>query len=99
MLTINHSDVNHVQTLYEATRVEYDPNSCAGTSGKDYEPFTGSVRATCTNAEFDETRYDLVSFYGGRVYVMNSDGKTIATYNLGGWKSGIPASCSPTPTG
>lgn len=89
MMTINHFDINHMQTIREAYSVTYNP--MYGSAGdKEYEGQTGQVVASCVDSTGDETHLELVTFNGGKVYVMNTEGKTVATYNLGGWKRTPP---------
>lgn len=93
MLTVNHSDVNHTETIYEVMKVEYDPNegSCDSSDEGSY-PCIGlvSLYLTITNSDDDKLHYHGVKIYKGNVYIMNSEAKTIATYRLGGWLKEVP---------
>lgn len=82
MLTVNHTDKYGSQFIYEAVNVTYDQNCCAP-AGAEFGATFGSV-----HLELPEPARDgsvNMPFYDGMVYVMNSDGKTVAKYDLGGW--------------
>lgn len=87
MLTVNVSDTDGTQSLYEVTDVKYNANSIgSGAIGR--KPCYGSVQITFANPMGDgkDTPYATGrTVYRGLVYVMNSDGKTVAKYDLGGW--------------
>jgi len=87
MLTVNHSDIDHIQTIYEVMRAEYNPNE--GSCEEGSEPCEGSVKIYCTTDDGDSSHHDVVKIYSGNVYIMNSEAKTIATYRLGGWSKDL----------
>lgn len=84
MLTAKHVDVFGEEKIFSVTSVEYkaaeeiSPHKArAG-----FNPSLGRCRFLFTSKISGEIdRY----FYEGSVYVMNESGKTVATYDLGGW--------------
>ena len=88
MLTVNHKDINGDGSVYEVTKVKYLAE-CGGDCDSSHKPITGWVILYFDSKK--ETHEagclcpaNCVSLKSGTVYVMNSTGKTIVTYDLGG---------------
>jgi hypothetical protein len=69
MLTINHIEANGHQSIRQAKWVSYDPDTKQLTAGN-----------AIMDVKTEEQHHD--TFANGRIYVMNENGKTVATYNL-----------------
>lgn len=94
MLTVNHIDIDHIETLYEAANVRYS-NKIGQAAQEGYEPLNGAVEVffkpvSLINQNPVNNPEESVFLYGGNVFVMNEEGRTVAKYELGGWRINVP---------
>lgn len=73
MLTIKHVTDDGHESVYPALSVDYSPHP---TSVKGVLGFSGCVWYT------DPETREIKSIEGGTVYVMNAEGRTVATYRM-----------------
>lgn len=84
MFTLRHIEDNQHESIRQAKWVSYDPGfgpSSKGERGLQYG-----------NAEMDVDRQPTVDegcFASGTVYVMNENGKTVAKYDFGDWRTDV----------
>jgi hypothetical protein len=73
MLTVKHIAVSGEEMIYPTPRVNFVPSTAkeAASNGDSLWIYDETGRA-----------HEL---YGGTVYVMNENGKTVSRYDLGGW--------------
>lgn len=71
MLTVKHIMVGGKESVRTVTKVDYYPQGAPGNGYDSPVVFTEAPDGTAT--------YEF-----GRIYVMNENGKTVASYHLGG---------------
>lgn len=74
MLTVNHMTTSGEEFIYPTTHINYVPER----SG----PQFAETPATVWHYDEEGRAYPLT---GGKVFVMNDAGGTVAKYDLGGW--------------
>lgn len=81
MLTVNHTGIDHVQSIYSIVKAEYNPLD--GSCREGHEACNGRVFVEIEDGT-------IIPLYEGSVFVMNAEGKTVAKYDLGGWENTPP---------
>lgn len=84
MLTVKHKAPSGAEMTFEALEVVYsDRNTTDLPTIAGFGPSSGHIEFIRPNAK----ESTICHAYDGVVYVMNSDGKTVAKYDLGGHPS------------
>ncbi|CAN1724422.1 protein of unknown function [Hyphomicrobium sp. 1Nfss2.1] len=84
MLTVKHIEVTGHETIYDATRVAYQPRMRADGEAYSFGNTAESSDDIAACVFIDNPKGDTIPLGSfGTFYVMNEAGKTVATYRLG----------------
>jgi len=84
MFTLRHIEDNQHESIRQAKWVSYDPGHGNSSSGERCLHYGNAQMDVDREPTVDEGR-----FASGTVYVMNENGKTVAKYDFGDWRTDV----------
>jgi hypothetical protein len=87
MMTVNYKDPDNCEHVFAVLDARYDPRSCGSEAGRTPTMGTVSFSYPRRDRSGQPGDGDLVQVSCGEVRLMNDAGKTVAKWDLGGWRA------------